>query len=336
MRPQDGHVLASYRNDPQIADMQNWTLPYPLERAQALLADQAEIHALIDPGWTQLGIELDGRVIGDLAVQLFDIGVDAHGVRRGGIAEIGYTLTPEAHGHGYATEAAEAMVAALFASGRIHRITAELSPRNRASMRVLERIGLRYESTSRNTFLLADGTWEDDLHYAADAEEWAAWQHRQSTPPANVDLVELTEGNIGDFAKLETHWSQRSFVTPMADSFADALADPRHEGHPVTPWLRGIAADGEPAGFVMLADVNEHHPQPYLWRLLIDRRHQRRGIGQRVIAQLADRCRSMRCTQLFVSWVPSVPGTPEPFYRQLGFEPTGEIDDGEVVAVLRL
>jgi diamine N-acetyltransferase len=30
------------------------------------------------------------------------------------------------------------------------------------------------------------------------------------------------------------------------------------------------------------------------------------------------------------------PGGPEPFYRAFGFEPTGEVDEGEVVARLRL
>ena len=39
--------------------------------------------------------------------------------------------------------------------------------------------------------------------------------------------------------------------------------------------------------------------------------------------------------ELLVSWVPE-PGGPEPFYRGLGFEPTGEIDEDEVVARLRL
>lgn len=35
------------------------------------------------------------------------------------------------------------------------------------------------------------------------------------------------------------------------------------------------------------------------------------------------------------SWVPA-PGGPEPFYRGLGFEPTGEVDDGEVIGRLAL
>jgi hypothetical protein len=35
---------------------------------------------------------------------------------------------------------------------------------------------------------------------------------------------------------------------------------------------------------------------------------------------------------MLTSWVPDLPGTPEPFYLRFGFVPTGDIDDGEVVA----
>jgi len=35
-------------------------------------------------------------------------------------------------------------------------------------------------------------------------------------------------------------------------------------------------------------------------------------------------------TEITLSYVP-IAGNPEPFYRQMGFAPTGEIDDGEVV-----
>jgi diamine N-acetyltransferase len=40
-------------------------------------------------------------------------------------------------------------------------------------------------------------------------------------------------------------------------------------------------------------------------------------------------------TELLTSWVPGERG-PEEFYRKLGFERTGEVEDGEVVARLRL
>ena len=104
---------------------------------------------------------------------------------------------------------------------------------------------------------------------------------------------------------------------------------------PVVPWFRGIYADGEPAGFLMTTEVTDAHPLPYLWRLLIDRRHQGRGIGSRALRVLIDRYRAEGCAALTTSWA-DVPGGPEPFYRGLGFVPTGELDDEEVVGRLEL
>jgi ribosomal protein S18 acetylase RimI-like enzyme len=130
-------------------------------------------------------------------------------------------------------------------------------------------------------------------------------------------------------ARLETHRSQRRFVATVAESLADALVPEVIDGAPVVPWFRAIAADGELAGFVMIAETTEQHPEPYLWRLLIDRRHQRRGIGERALVLLAEHLRAAGDEVLLTSWVDG-PGGPEPFYRRLGFEPTGTVIDGEI------
>ena len=90
----------------------------------------------------------------------------------------------------------------------------------------------------------------------------------------------------------------------MPESFADALTPEPVNGVPVVPWFRAIEADGELAGFVMLAERTAAHPEAYLWRLLIDRHHQRRGIGDRVIALLTDRLRAEGHRTLLVSWHP--------------------------------
>jgi GNAT superfamily N-acetyltransferase len=82
---------------------------------------------------------------------------------------------------------------------------------------------------------------------------------------------------------------------------------------------------------VMLALSSDHHPEPYLWRLLIDRLHQRRGIGDRVLDLIADECRAMGDTALLTSWVEGK-GSPRPVYERHGFLPTGNIHDGETEA----
>jgi RimJ/RimL family protein N-acetyltransferase len=328
MRSSDAAPVAAYRNDPQVAELQDWDLPYTVEHAMELLRRQDE---MVTPDRAaNLALERDGEVIGDLYVG-FGASND-----NGGIAEIGYTLARAHQGKGYAREAAAELVARLFAECGMHRVEAKLSPANRASMRVLEHIGLVYEYTTKLTFPRRDGTWEDDMCFAITRDEYERWKARPTEPPADVQLVAITHHNSAAYRGLATHWSQRNFVAPMDDSFIDALVGEDVDGHPVVPWFRGIVADGEPAGFVMLADVTEHHPDPFLWRLLIDRRHQRRGIGERVLQMIVERTRTQGATGLMTSWVPDLAGSPEPFYRRVGFEPTGEIDDGEVVARLDL
>ena len=81
----------------------------------------------------------------------------------------------------------------------------------------------------------------------------------------------------------------------------------------------------------MLALSNEHHPDPYLWRLLIDRRHQRRGIGRKALELIEAEMRARGDTTLFVSWEEGK-GSPAPMYLKLGFETTGRIADGETEA----
>ena len=101
------------------------------------------------------------------------------------------------------------------------------------------------------------------------------------------------------------------------------------------PWLRGIEADEEVVGFAMMALTTPHHPEPYLWRLLIDRMHQRRGIASRALDLIAAECRAMGDATLLVSWGEGK-GSPRPFYLAHGFVTTGRVLDGETEARLAL
>jgi GNAT superfamily N-acetyltransferase len=150
-----------------------------------------------------------------------------------------------------------------------------------------------------------------------------------------VRLVEITPENVGAVFRLATHRTQERFVATMPWSFTDALIPEVIDGAPVVPWYRAVEADDELVAFVMCAEVTDVHREPYLWRLLVDRRHQRRGIGGRIISLVIDHARDQGATTLLTSWSEG-PGGPEPFYRRLGFEPTGEIEDDEIVARLQL
>lgn len=324
-RASDVDALTAYRNDPEVARLQDWELPWPRERAEATVAAHADRDDLA-PGSTQLAVDLDGELVGDLYV-----GIDEHG----GVAEIGFSFATAHQGKGYALEAASAVVDDLVDRLGVHRVMAQLSLENLASARLLERLGMTVESVSPASFWWR-GTWDDNLVYAMSADERRAWRDRDRGAPAQVRLVPLTHENVFAYRRLRTHRTQERFVAPVDQSFVEALFPEPARGQPVVPVLLGIEADGEPVGFLMYADaVEAGTPEPYLWRFLLDRRHQRRGIGQRALsAWLAD-LRAAGHRTVRTSWVPER-GGPEPFYTRLGFVPTGEVEDGEVVARLDL
>ncbi|WP_433932401.1 GNAT family N-acetyltransferase [Sorangium cellulosum] len=67
-------------------------------------------------------------------------------------AEIGYGLLPAFWGQGIMTEALRAMLPFGFASMDLHRVEAQLDPENRASARVLERLGFTREGQHRQNW----------------------------------------------------------------------------------------------------------------------------------------------------------------------------------------
>jgi RimJ/RimL family protein N-acetyltransferase len=323
LTPDDAPAVAAYHGDAEVARYQDWPLPVDVDAMRQRFAAQSS--ALGPGGWVQIGVECEGELVGDVAV-----GLDADGQQ----AVIGYSLRVDRQGRGLGREAVSALVDALLDGVGVHRISATLDPANVRSAHLLEQLGFRYEGRSPSAALVR-GVWEDDDRYALLATDRDAWRARPTGPPDDVALVPVDASNTRAVWRLATHRTQERFVATTAVSFVDALFPESVDGVPLVPWLRMVTADGEPAGFVMLAQVTSTVPDPYLWRLLVDRRHQRRGIGARVIGLLAGDLRAQGHRRLVTSWVEG-PGGPAPFYRGLGFVPTGEIDDGETVAALEL
>ncbi|MBI5256534.1 MAG: GNAT family N-acetyltransferase [Burkholderiales bacterium] len=155
-----------------------------------------------------------------------------------------------------------------------------------------------------------------------------------STDPATVTLREITAETVLAVCRLSVHEAQKSFVAPNAVSLAQALFAPE-------AWYRAIYAGDELAGFVMLEDHSLRSPPPDrpdvgVWRLMVDARFQGRGIGAAALRQVIAHVQSKGLfSRLELSYVPG-PGCPEPFYRSLGFRPTGRMDGQEVVLELPL
>jgi diamine N-acetyltransferase len=154
-----------------------------------------------------------------------------------------------------------------------------------------------------------------------------------TTPP--VSLRAITDENRDAVRAMRVGPGQDRFVSSVSKSLEDAATTP--EGN---PWYRAIYAGDVPVGFVMLSwEVPPGRPGIigpwFLWRLLIDEHHQRRGFGRETLTQVVHLIRANGATELLTSYRPG-DGGPWPFYQRMGFAPTGEIDDGEVVLRLDL
>jgi diamine N-acetyltransferase len=154
-----------------------------------------------------------------------------------------------------------------------------------------------------------------------------------SMTSAGVHLREITDANREAVRALRVRRHQKQFVASVSRSLKDAAKTPE-----ANPWYRAVYRGDEPVGFVMLSwkpPAGPYEGRHFLWRLLIDKRYQKRGIGREVLMQITDLVRADGGTELLTSYEPGK-GEPGPFYRKFGFEPTGEIDDGEIVLRLAI
>ncbi|HRE01786.1 MAG TPA: GNAT family protein, partial [Ilumatobacteraceae bacterium] len=232
MRESDADAFFERRNHPDVARYQTWTLPYPRERAERVVASVIEMgRPVADDTWMLTVADLDDtEVYGDLVLEL------KWGTRT---AEIGYTLHPRWWARGFALEASEALVAYAFETLDVTRVQGMLHPDNHASAMVLERLGLIFEGHTRSSFWVGDEC-SDDWIYGMTRADWDAWRTRARTRPELVELVELESDTVVDAAKLVTHKSQERFVAPVLYSLAQALVPEVDEGVAVVPWYRGI------------------------------------------------------------------------------------------------
>jgi len=100
--------------------------------------------------------------------------INLSGLQRGPFqnAYVGYWIDEAQAGNGYVPEALVAVSRFAFDELRLHRIQVAIIPRNRASRRVVEKLGLRDEGVAQR-YLAINGSWEDHIRYALTAEEWA-------------------------------------------------------------------------------------------------------------------------------------------------------------------
>lgn len=149
-----------------------------------------------------------------------------------------------------------------------------------------------------------------------------------------VTLRPLDDTNCAELLALRVSDAQLQFVSSVADSLAEAEAEP--DGRAIQ-W--GLYDGDTPVGFVMVSDevdAPDYYPQ-YLWKLLIDERHQRRGYGTAALDLVADFFRRRPEVEFMLTSAGQGEGSPISFYERYGFVRTGDIVfDGEVLLRLDL
>lgn len=159
-------AFLSYRNDPEVARYQSWQVTTE-EQANDFFAylQGAEPGRPGDSFQFAVALRGDNRLIGDVYMRPID-----YDERQ---AEIGYTLGREWQGQGYASEAVAAVLGYAFKSIGLHRIIAVVDQRNLPSITLLERLGMRREGASLQSFF-NKGAYCDEYQYAILASEWLA------------------------------------------------------------------------------------------------------------------------------------------------------------------
>lgn len=147
-----------------------------------------------------------------------------------------------------------------------------------------------------------------------------------------ISLRPLTRHNLGAVCRLDAGDGGRQ-VASNQRSMAQAAVH-------AEAWPRAIYEGELPVGFLMLNDPtlcpDPETPEFFLWRLMVDRGHQGRGIGRAALRLLVEHVRGRPgATRLMVSHVDGADAT-QRFYESLGFVPTGELDEDEHVMALRL
>jgi GNAT superfamily N-acetyltransferase len=149
-----------------------------------------------------------------------------------------------------------------------------------------------------------------------------------------VSLQTITEANRAAVLALRVSPDQERFVSGVADSMVEAADEP--DGRAIQ-WA--LCVGETPIGFVMISDDvsdPDYFPQ-YVWKLLIDHRHQRQGYGTAALDLVADYFRSSGKASVMRTSAGQGDGSPIPFYEQYGFVPTGDtVFDDEVLLLYRL
>ena len=159
----DLEPFLAYRNDPEVARYQSWE--FCTEREATTMIEGLKSQQPGTPGeWFQFAIESKetGALVGDCALKVEEDGRQA---------EVGFTLSRDHQGKGYASEAVSRLLNYAFGDLGLHQVFTITDQENEPSFTLLERLCMRREGQFvQNAWF--KGRWSSEYLYAVLKDEW--------------------------------------------------------------------------------------------------------------------------------------------------------------------
>ncbi|MFZ1753584.1 MAG: GNAT family N-acetyltransferase [Caldilineaceae bacterium] len=240
---------------------------------------------------------------------------------------IGYRLHRAAWGKGYATEGARALIDRGFGEWGVERVVATTYEKNRASRRVMEKLGMRYVRsfrysaeeirTSDTSYTDAADVWPgEDVIYAIDR---AAWESQEAKRGLHIRLYRSADAEAVSAIIRETMRVSNSAdylleqLQPLIDYFSPAKVEQINR-------TRTCLVAEENGQLVATAGLEENEVVTFF--VLPDQQGQ--GIGSALLQQLEAYARAQGIPALRLD--ASLTG--KPFYARHGFQLTGDVVAG--------
>lgn len=158
-----------------------------------------------------------------------------------------------------------------------------------------------------------------------------------------ITLKKIDYSNIWKVIKLSVNEQQENFVATNTESILEAYAT-ISEGNVALPFA--ICDNENLVGFVMFgygSTGDEDEPKIadgnyVLWRFMIDKKYQGKGIGKAALISSLDYLRTMPCGMAKYCWLSYEPDNlaVKSLYASVGFVENGELCGDEIVAVMKL
>jgi len=159
-----------------------------------------------------------------------------------------------------------------------------------------------------------------------------------------IELRKITWDNWEECRGLEVTDEQDDFIASNEYSLAQSYVALLNDELP--PMSYAIYNDDKMIGFTMIgSDTTEgdgyeygNEPSYYIYRFMIDKKYQNQGFGKQAMQKVLEYIKTFpqgEVAAVYLSYNPDN-NVARKLYQSFGFIETGEIDDGEVVARLKI